>query len=172
MSLSYPMRWKPNIRAHSWKPNERIDHHTGRKPKLSPNKEWEKKECTRILDRLWEEQESRVEVGYSGIHKFCFSLSLSLSLSLSRNFSLFRKNSRLSNFFWWTKNIIKRGKKLHKHTSPTLNNKNKRTGLLPILKEPKKLHAKDHFAREWEARLHNLGTQQTKTLGEDAKRTR
>ena len=94
MSLSYPMRWKPNIRAHSWKPNERIDHHTGRKPKLSPNKEWEKKECTTILDRLWEEQESRVEVGYSGIHKFCFSLSLSLSLSLSRGILVFSERTQ------------------------------------------------------------------------------
>ena len=171
MSLSYPMRWKPNIRAHSWKPNERIDHHTGRKPKLSPNKEWEKKECTTILDRLWEEQESRVEVGYSGIHKFCFSLSLSLSLSLSRGILVF--SERTQGFLtFFDEPIIKRGKKLHKHTSPTLNNKNKRRGLLPILKEPKKLQAKDHFAREWEATLHNLGTQQTKTLGEDAKRTR
>ena len=44
--------------------------------------------------------------------------------------------------------------------------------MLPKSKEPKKLQAKDHFAKEWEATLHNLGTQQTKILREDAKRTR
>ena len=42
--------------------------------------------------------------------------------------------------------------------------------MLPKLKEPKKLQAKDHFVREWGAILHNLGTQQIKTLGEDVKR--
>ena len=45
-------------------------------------------------------------------------------------------------------------------------------GLLPTSKEPKKLQAKDHFAREWGAILHNLGTQQIETLLEDAKRNR
>ena len=48
----------------------------------------------------------------------------------------------------------------------------KEGGLLPTSKEPKKLQAKDHFAREWGAILHNLGTQQTETLVEDAKRNR
>ena len=43
--------------------------------------------------------------------------------------------------------------------------------MLTKSKEPKKLQAKDHFAKEWEATLHNLGTQQTKILREDAKRT-
>ena len=43
-------------------------------------------------------------------------------------------------------------------------------GLLPTSKEPKNLKAKDYFVREWGAILHNLGTQQTETLEEDAKR--
>ena len=43
-------------------------------------------------------------------------------------------------------------------------------GLLPTSKEPKNLKAKDYFVRKWGAILHNLGTQQTETLEEDAKR--
>ena len=43
-------------------------------------------------------------------------------------------------------------------------------GLLPTSKESKNLKAKDYFVREWGAILHNLGTQQTETLEEDAKR--
>ena len=87
MSLSYPMRWKPNIRAHSWKPNERIDHHTGRKPKLSPNKEWEKKECTTILGSCGNSK--RAELGWAIF--FCHPQVplLSLSLSLCVGFLVF-----------------------------------------------------------------------------------
>ena len=44
--------------------------------------------------------------------------------------------------------------------------------MLPTSKEPKNLQAKDQFAREWGAILHNLGTQQIETLEEDAKRIR
>ena len=77
-----------------------------------------------------------------------------------------------SNLFWWTKNFIQRENKLQWQTSLTLNNINKSRGLLPTSKESKNLQAKDHFAREWGAILHNLGTQQTETLEENVKRIR
>ena len=75
-----------------------------------------------------------------------------------------------SNLFWWTRNFIQRENKLQWQTSLTLNNINKSRGLLPTSKESKNLQAKDHFAKEWGAILHNLGTQQTETLEEDVKR--
>ena len=74
-------------------------------------------------------------------------------------------------FFFYEPEILLREKTNYtgKQASPWIT-ETIEGGLLPTSKEPKKLQAKDHFVREWGAILHNLGTQQIKTLGEDVKR--
>ena len=77
-------------------------------------------------------------------------------------------------FFFFEEPEILLGEKANytwKLASPWIT-ETKEGGPLLKSKEPKKLQAKDYFAREWEATLHNLGTQQIETLGEDVKRTR
>ena len=58
------------------------DGHVGRKPKLSPYKEWEKKECKTILDSCGKSKRAKLGWAIFFWHPQVPLLSLSLSLSV------------------------------------------------------------------------------------------